>query len=179
MNTAQWDTISWDLLKIEYELLGKSLITISRETSIPLNYLKEYVKDEGWEQSTQVKELLNLTDITNAADSFIEDVSLKLEKLTLMRQELFAPHYLKFELQLIAKASNIISKLEDDDPSAHTKMKAMAQVFKDLMSANGRLTSAKDEVKNTGDHIQVVFQKTENIVENKAAIQVPTKKLSN
>lgn len=176
--TVEWDQINWDLLKIEYEFFNKPLQQIAQETNIPHQFLIDKVQHDGWTPHPLAQQIATIKDLTTATEDYNHKVEEKLRLLSNLKQEIFAPEYLKLEFSLLAKASQILHQIKEGDPTAHNKLKALTSVFKDLLSGNGLLASSAAEANRDGDELNVKIQMVAETDDgSKTAIQVQAKKL--
>jgi hypothetical protein len=140
---VDWENINWDLLRLEYELFGKSFPMIRVETGIPVDHLELVAQEQGWEQHPLAQELATIatsTELVNASEDYVAAIQEKLEQINTLKQQLLSPHYVKLEATLLMKAVGIVTNLnEKTDPQASKKLKDVATVLQVLLSQNGLL----------------------------------------
>jgi len=154
--------INLSLLRLQYEILNKSLEQIANETGLPLSAIKVDATQGNWKQmwpdttqsstsqidrdslsSAEMQELYALEQ-----EQFTDRSKKRLQLYSLAKDMFLATKYLELEYLLIDRACKA---LEDVDPGA-AGIRQLAAVYKDLTAGTtlSALTKFSLEVDDSG-----------------------------
>lgn len=155
---VDYNTVDWDLLRVEYELFGKTFAEIAIETGIPKGHVSVVAEERGWKIHPLAQELvIQDTDaLVTEADSYEAMLEEKLKRLKLIQSELFSPYYAKLEAALLTKAIALATSIQSTSPTATKELKDIASVMQSLLSANGMLGKAAQN--GEGNKLVLVVQ---------------------
>jgi hypothetical protein len=150
---AKLSEIDWNLLKFEYEVLGKSLEEIQAENEINPSIMAYQAKD--WVQAPlSQREKLHFTNLSSVHE-LTEEITAQIKEQTnqqlLLKQNHLLPRYIKLENILLEKSINIASSLESSTPGAASTLRALAKILLDLLQYNPLLSPKVDSNETSDD----------------------------
>lgn len=130
------------LIKLQYEILNKSVKQIADETGMPENLIEKEIKDAGWKQwwpedvdqrllAKQTEDIGEDEVLALQSEQFIDRAKRRLAAYTLAKEIYLAQKYLKLESALIDKAHTILETLQDGDSRSAKELSAL---YKDMTS---------------------------------------------
>lgn len=130
--------LDWDLLQLQYEVLGESVENICKEHDVSTGLLKQAITEKGWKSKKPI-----------ATTEFVEDIEQYTTYVSACRQKLTAPLYTKIEYLILQKSIKIVKNIEEDDTKASTKLKALAGTLESLLKHNDILAPDKTDIFET------------------------------
>ena len=151
------------LLKLQYEILNKTVDQLSEETGLPLASLQKEIDYNGWKQWWPEDEEVRLREkqATSAEDEeidasevlalqsemYIDRAKRRLAVYTLAKEIYLAQKYMKLESALIDKAHDVLEGIQNIDSRS---IKELSALYKDMtakspMSALAAFTFGEDE----------------------------------
>jgi hypothetical protein len=153
---------NWDMIRISYELLGEDIPTIAMENKIAPAALEYTIEERGWTRqgdafkTTELTKLDSPDDLAEASEELLEQVKARLDLAMILKQQHLAPTYLKLELALLHKATEIAQHLNSQAHNAASQLKALSETWKNLLEQNDLVKCSVPEGKERGDGKLVV-----------------------
>ena len=135
---VMFESINWNLIKLQYEVLQDSKQTICAEHNISEGLLNQAIIDNKW----QIKEPDNSND-------FLEKVEQQAVHIATQRQQLTAPLYTKIEYTILLKCLEVVKTIKAEDSRAATNLKSVALIIDTLLKHNDILAPNKQELADT------------------------------
>jgi len=139
---AKLSEIDWNLLKFEFEVLGKSLEEIQEAYEINPAVMKYQARD--WVQSGLSKhhdikftKLESIKDLTDEITAQVKDQS---TAQLLLKQYHLLPRYIQLENILLQKSIQLASSLESSTPGAAATIRSLVNSLTDLLKHNPMLS---------------------------------------
>ena len=127
--------IDWDLLQLQYEVLGETIEAICKEHDLSIGLLNQAIAEKGW----KAKEAI-------ATPNFVDDVEQYTTYISAHRQKLTAPLYTKIEYLILLKSIKVVKAIGEDDIKAPTMLKALAGTLESLLKHNDILAPTKTDI---------------------------------
>ena len=145
--------VNWNLLKISYELFGESVSSLASEAGVSPAIVQYAIDEQGWERK-QIAHAptpsLDPNDLENASADLVEHVKSTLDLRNTLKQQTLAPAYMKLEMALLDKATQIANTLNSSAGNAASQLKALTEAWRNLLEQN-RLVSGSSGTGASGD----------------------------
>lgn len=103
--------VDWDLVRFNYEALGRSISDLAKEFDVPETVVTYASRENKWKR-------------------------IPLEELQQRKAEYLTPRYFALETTLLSKAMSMAVKLDPEKPAASSTLKTLVGVLKDLIASN-------------------------------------------
>ncbi len=133
-------SLNWDLIKVEYEILGLSLVSLSKKYKVDLGVLKVFAKDQKWDK--------NKADNTTGKEDQLSDIKSGLVTKGILKQKALQASYIELELTLLAKAKEIANNLDSRLGNAPLVLKSLTGSLQTLLAHNSELSGKKEDEKS-------------------------------
>jgi len=144
---AKLSEIDWNLLKFEFEVLGKSLEELADSYEINASIMAYQAKD--WKQSpASIRESLQFTkldSITELSEEIASQVKNEAEIISLIKQKFLLPKYVQLENILLEKSIALASSLESTTTGSASAIRTLTSTLMDLLKNNPILAPKEEE----------------------------------
>lgn len=124
-------------MRLQYEILNRSLKHLALENSVPLDMLEDEAKDHGWKQWWPEPDLIVDPDVDKdelliiQSDAYLERAKRRLAVYNVSKEILLAQKYYDLENKILDAALKL---LEMTQTMAAPSVQALGMLYKTLMS---------------------------------------------